>query len=152
MDVLNELAVTIARGQSHGPIIQVALEKLNHAIAGKAAWFRLMEDGKLVPTQHVGVSPDFLRAIGQVGMDNNLAHTLEEKRALVVSVGQTPEPVDEQFRKYGLQHVILVPVFGKKSVIGMLSFGAAAGRNLSFSKRRRRRWGLPLRTCVCWNR
>ena len=131
MAVLNELAVTIARGQSHGPIIQVALEKLNHAIAGKAAWFRLMEDGKLVPTQHVGVSPDFLRAIGQVGMDNNLAHTLEEKRALVVSVGQTPEPVDEQFRKYGLQHVILVPVFGKKSVIGMLSFGCSGSRRRS---------------------
>jgi PAS domain S-box-containing protein len=128
MAVLNELAGTIARGQSHGPIIQVALEKLSHAIAGKAAWFRLMEEGHLVPTQHVGVSPDFLRAIGQVGMDNNLAHSLEEKRALVVSVGQTPEPVSEQFRKYGLKQVILVPVFGKKSVIGMLSFGCQGSR------------------------
>lgn len=128
MAVLNELAGTIARGQSHGPIIQVALEKLRHAIAGKAAWFRLMEEGHLVPTQHVGVSPDFLRAIGQVGMDNNLAHSLEEKRALVVSVGQTPEPVSEQFRKYGLKQVILVPVFGKKSVIGMLSFGCQGSR------------------------
>ncbi len=131
MAVLDELAVTIARGQSHGPIIQVALEKLNHAIAGKAAWFRLMEEGNLVPTQHVGVSPEFLRAIGQVGMDNNLAHTLEGKRAWVVSVGQTPEAVDEQFRKYGLQHVILVPVFGKKSVIGMLSFGCSGSRRHS---------------------
>ncbi len=131
MAVLNELAVTIARGQSHGPIIQVALEKLNHAIASKAAWFRLMEDGHLVPTQHVGVSPDFLRAIGQIGMDGNLAHALEEKRALVVGVGQTPETVDEQFRKYGLQHVILVPVFGKKSVIGMLSFGCSGSRRHS---------------------
>ncbi len=131
MAVLNELAGTITRGQSHGPIIQVALEKLKQAIAGKAAWFRLMEEGNLVPTQHVGVSPEFLRAIGQVGMDNTLAHTLEEKRAVVVSVGQTPQAVDEQFRKYGLQHVILVPVSGKKSVIGMLSFGCSGSRRHS---------------------
>ncbi|MGB9235406.1 MAG: GAF domain-containing protein [Terriglobales bacterium] len=125
---LNELAGTIARGQSHAPIVQGALEKLNSVIGGKAAWFRLMEANHLVPTQHVGVSADFLRAIGQVGMDDNLAGTIEEKRASVVRAGQAPDPVLAQFRKYGFKHVILVPVLGKKSVIGMLSFGCSGTR------------------------
>ena len=126
--VLDELAATIARGQSHGAMIQVALEKLNAAMDCKAAWFRLMEDDHLVPTQHVGLSPDFLRAIGQVGMDDILASVLEEKRASVVGAAQAPEAIHEQFRKYALQHVILVPVLGKKSVIGLLSLGCSGLR------------------------
>ena len=129
--VLNELAVTIARGQSHAPMMQVALEKLSAAIAGKAAWFRLMEGENLVPTQHVGLSPEFLRAAAQVGMDETLAGTLEEKRASVVKRVQTPLPLREQLSKHGIRHVILVPVLGKKSVIGMLSFGCSGFRRHS---------------------
>ena len=123
--VLNELAVTIARGQNHAPIVQVALEKLSSAIGSKAAWFRMMEEDNLVPTQHVGLSPDFLRIVGQVGMDENLAATLEKKRPSVISSRLASEPVREELRKRGFRHVVMVPVLGKKSVIGMLSFGCS---------------------------
>lgn len=132
--VLNELAVTIARGQSHAPMIQAALEKLNSAIGGKAAWFRLMEGENLVPTQHVGLSAEFLRAIGQVGMDDTLTEALEGKRAFVLKASQTPEPVREQLRKFGIQQVTLLPVLGKKSAIGMLSFGCSTLRRHSLEE------------------
>ena len=127
--VLNELAVTIARGQNHAPMLQAALGKLKTATGSKAAWFRMMEGESLVPTQHVGLSPDVLRALGQVGMDDTLARVLAENRATVVKYSETPEPIRPQLKKCGIHHVVIVPVVGKKSVIGTLSFGCGARRH-----------------------
>jgi PAS domain S-box-containing protein len=124
--VLNELSVTIARGQSHAPMIQAALEKLSAAIGAKAAWFLFMEGESLVPTQHVGLSPEFLRAIGQAGMDDILAETLRESRSASVKVAGSPKPAQQELRKYGIKNLVLAPVLGKKSVIGMMAFGFSA--------------------------
>ncbi len=132
--VLNELAVVIARGQGLAPMVQATLEKILTAIDAKAAWFRLMEDDSLVPTQHVGLSPEFLHTMGQVAMDDNLAATIEHKRASAVPTSTATEPVRSQLRSCGIQHVILVPVLGKKSVIGMLSFGCSGSRRHSLEE------------------
>lgn len=128
LGVLNELAVTIARGQSHAPMMQAALGKLKTATGAKAAWFRLMEGKNLVPTQHVGLSPEFLRAIGEVGMDDSLARVLRENRAAVIKLTEISDPVRQQLKKCGIHHVVLVPVLGRKSAIGTLSLGCAGCR------------------------
>ncbi|MGD0213709.1 MAG: GAF domain-containing protein [Terriglobales bacterium] len=126
--VLNELTATIARGQNHAPMMQSALEKLK-AIAGvKAAWFQLMEGDHLVPTQHAGLSGDLLRAIGQNGTDETFARILQENRAVVRNLAEMPASDSEQLRKFGIRHVVLLPVLGKRSVIGMLSLGYASSR------------------------
>jgi len=129
--LVSELAVTIARGQSHAPMMQAALEKLKTATGAKAVWFLLMDGEKLVPTQHVGLSPESLRAIGQVGMDETLARILHDNRASVVKASDAPDAVREQLRKYRIHHVVLVPVLGKKSVIGVLAFGCSVMRRHS---------------------
>src|SRR5208337_1658617 len=78
LTVLNELAVTIARGQNHAPMMQTALQKLKAIVGAKAAWFHAMEGDHLVPTQHVGLSPEVLRALGQSGTDETQARALQE--------------------------------------------------------------------------
>jgi len=128
--VLNELTVTIARGQNHAPMMQTALEKLKVVVGAKAAWFQLMEGNRLVPTQHVGLSPEFLRALGQAGMgqagtDETQARVLQENRAAVMKLPEMSEPEREQMEKHGVNHVVLLPVLGKKTVIGMLSLGCS---------------------------
>jgi two-component system NtrC family sensor kinase len=131
--VLNELTVTIARGQNHAPMMQTALEKLKTVVGAKAAWFQLMEGDHLVPTQHAGLSPDFLRAMGQAGMgqagtDETEARLLQENRAVVMKLSERSEPEREQLGKRGIHQVVLLPVLGKKSVIGMLSLGCSGSR------------------------
>jgi len=125
LEVLNELTVTISRGQNHGPMMQAALEKLKAVTGAKAAWFSLMEVGQLTPTQHVGLSPDSLRAIGTAGMDDLLARILDENRAAVLRPPDIPEELRTQIRKQGMGHLVMLPVQGKKSVIGMLSLGCS---------------------------
>src|SRR5208282_5169872 len=132
--VLNELTVTIARGQNHAPMIQTALEKLKAVVGAKAAWFQLMESDHLTPTQHVGLSPEFLRAMGQTGTaqtGTNEAHAsvLPEPRAAVMQLSDMSAPERGQLRKYAIHHVLLLPVLGKKSVIGMLSLGCSGSRH-----------------------
>ena len=142
LTVLNELAVTIARGQNHAPMTQAALQKLKAVVGAKAAWFQSMEDGQLTPTQHVGLSPEFLRAIGSTkvdkatdetparGLQNLLQNILQnsDNRAVVVKLSEMPGPDREQLLKHGIHHVIVLPVVGKKSVIGLLSLGCSGGR------------------------
>ena len=144
--VLNELTVTIARGQNHAPMMQTALEKLKAVVGAKAAWFQLMESDHLIPTQHVGLSPEFLRAMGQTGTaqtapgqtgpgqtgtDEAHARVLRENRAAVMQLSDMSEPEREQLRKYAIHQVLLLPVLGKKSVIGMLSLGCSGSRHHS---------------------
>ena len=125
---LNELTVAIARSQNHAPMMQTALEKLKAAVGAKAAWFQLMESDHLVPTQHVGLSPEFLRAMGQTATDETQARVLQENRAAVMQLSDMSEPEREPLRKYSIHHVVLLPLLGKKSVIGMLSFGYSGSR------------------------
>jgi len=131
--VLNELTVTIARGQNHAPMMQTALEKLKAVVGAKAAWFHLMEGDRLVATQHAGLSPEFLRTLGQAGMgpagsDETRARVLQDNRVAVMTASETSEPEREQLGKHGIHHVLLLPVRGKKTVIGMLSLGCSGSR------------------------
>ena len=131
--VLNELAATIARAQSHAPMMQTALEKLKDAVGAKAAWFQWMEGDRIVPTQHVGLSPELLRAmgqagIGQAGADEIVTRLLQDNRAVVMKLSERSEPERDQLGNRGIRHLVLVPVRGKKSVIGMLSLGCSGSR------------------------
>src|SRR5713101_2510435 len=129
---LNELTVAIARGQNHATMIQTALENLKGVVKARAGWFQSMEGDHLVPTQHAGLSPEFLRAIGQVGTAETQARVLQsgnnENRAAVMKLSEMSEPERDQLRKHGIHHVLQVPVLGKKLVIGMLSLGCSGSR------------------------
>jgi PAS domain S-box-containing protein len=126
--VLNELAVTIARGQNRAPMMQTALEKLKSIVGAKAAWFHSMEDGYLAPAQYAGLSPDFLRAIGQLKTNEIQASILPENRAVVMKSSKFSEREREQLAKHAIRHVVLLPVHGKTSVVGMLSLGGSGRR------------------------
>jgi len=127
--MLNEMAATIARSQNHGPMMQTALEKLRSVVGAKAAWFQLMDGDHLVPTQHVSLSPEILRAVGQAGTDETQARVLHDNRAAVIKLSERSEPERGQLRKRGIHHLVLLPVQGKKSVIGMLSLGCSGSRH-----------------------
>jgi PAS domain S-box-containing protein len=123
--LLNDLAITIARGHNHAPMMQTALEKLKSVVGAKAAWFQLMEGSQLLATQHAGLTPEILRTIGQGGNNETQTAVLQENRAAVMQLSEMSEPEREQLGKRGVHHVVLLPVQGKKTVVGMLSFGCS---------------------------
>jgi PAS domain S-box-containing protein len=123
--VLNELTITIARSQNHAPMMQTALEKLKTVVGAKAAWFQLLEGDRLVPTQHAGMSPEFLRALTQAPPDEAQMGFLHANRAVILRLSDVAMLEREQLQKQGIHHVVLLPVQGKKSLVGLVSLGCS---------------------------
>ena len=128
---LNELAAIIARGQNHAPMMQVALEKLKVVARAKAAWFHVLEGDHLMPTQHVGLSPELLRSLGPVAAEETQARLLPDGRAVAMKLSEMLEWERQALAQHGIHHVVRVPLVGKKSVIGMLSLGFSGRRQHS---------------------
>ena len=131
MTVMHQLGDTIQRAQHHGPMMQSALEILKAASGAKAAWFRILEGNRLVLTQHVGMSQDFMRAIGQIAMDETLERVLQNNKAAALKISEIPEPVQEHLKKQGIRRVVVLPLEGKKSVIGTVVLGSAGSRSFT---------------------
>ena len=126
--LLNELTVTISRSQNHGPMMQSALEKLKIMLCAKAAWFRLLDGERMIVTQYVGISPEFLRAMGQISLDETLSRVMEGNKAAVLKTAAVASEVGEELRAHGFRQLVVLPVTGKKAPIGTLTLAFSSQR------------------------
>ena len=124
LGVINALTTSITRAQQHGPMMATALEELKKLMLAKAAWFRLAENDRMVIVQQIGLSPEFLRDRVSVPLDDKFERTLSGGAALVVTTSSSDESVRAQLKSEGFHHCVLVPVVGKKSVIGVVTLGS----------------------------
>jgi PAS domain S-box-containing protein len=128
--VVNSLSTTITRAQQHGPMMQTALEELKSLMGARAAWFRLLEGQRMVIAQHVGVSQEFLRSVGQIGIDERLQQVLQQGTPMVVKSSAVEAPLGPQLAQEKIRQVVLIPLLGKKSMIGTLALGWNHTRSL----------------------
>jgi len=131
LGVINALTTSMTQAQQPGPIMATALEELKTLMGAKAGWFRLLEGDKMVMAQQIGLSPEFLRDRIAVPKDDGFERTLGGGVPLTVKISATDEAARPYLKKEGFHHCILVPVTGKKSVIGTLTLGS--GRQVSYT-------------------
>lgn len=124
LGVINALTSSISRAQHHGPMMVTALEELKTLMLAKAAWFRLLENDKMVIVQQIGLSQEFLRERGSVPLDDKFERTLSDRDPIVVKTSASDEAVKRELKQEGFHHCVLVPILGKKSVIGVLTLGS----------------------------
>ncbi len=124
LGVINALTTSITRAQQHGPMMATALEQLKKLMFAKAAWFRLLEGDKMVIVQQIGLSQDFLRDRGSVPLDDKFERTLSDSTPVVVKTAGSDSEVAYQLNHEKFHHCVLIPVLGKKSVIGVLTLGS----------------------------
>ncbi len=124
LGVLNSLTTTITRSQQYGPMMETALGELKNLMGAKAAWFRLLEGETLVLAQQIGLSSDFVRDRGSVPVDDTLREIFSGNVPKVLNTKQTSEFMQPYLAKERLDHIVTLPVSGKKSVIGTLSLGS----------------------------
>jgi PAS domain S-box-containing protein len=122
--VINALTSSISRAQQYGPMMATGLEELKGLMHAKAAWFRLMEGDRMVVAQQIGLSQDFVRECGSVPVSDRFSGAFREGKPAVVKVSEVDESVRTVLKNERFNHVVLVPVLGKKSVIGTLSLGS----------------------------
>lgn len=131
LSVLRALTESIVLAQQQGGMMDQALENLQQLTRSKAAWFRLIESGHLVATHAVGVSPDFLREIGIAELTESVLQMLEcGKPHFALKNAASPED-SALLKSEKIHHLLIVPVLGKKSPIGLLVIGSARARKLT---------------------
>jgi PAS domain S-box-containing protein len=124
LGVINALTTSITRAQQHGPMMVTALEELKGLMCAKAAWFRLLEGEKMVIAQQIGLSQDFLRERTSVPLGDTLERALREGVPTLVKTSSANQALQLYLKRECFHHVVVVPVLGKKSVIGTLSLGS----------------------------
>jgi PAS domain S-box-containing protein len=122
--ILNSLTTTISRAQQHGPMMATALEELKSLMGAKSAWFRVLEGEKLVLTQQIGLSQDFVRDRNSIALDETLRGIVDESQPGVIETATAGETIRPYLKREGFHHVVAVPVVGKKSMIGTLCLGS----------------------------
>ena len=124
LGVVNALTSSIMRSQQHGPMMATALEELMRLMGAKAAWFRLADGENMVIVQQIGLSQEFLQHHMAVPMDDGFESTLVGGVPLRLEMSQMDPGGRERLAKEGFHHCLLVPVMGKKTVIGTLTLGS----------------------------
>ena len=125
--IAQALSAGMASAQQYGNIVQTAIEQLHGVTSTRAAWFRLLEGGHLVATHAVGVSGDFLRDAGFVEVTPALRAMLEQPKPETAPASETTFENRECLRKEKIRHVVMLPVVGKKSPVGLLVVGSSRG-------------------------
>jgi PAS domain S-box-containing protein len=131
LSVLRALTEGIVLAQQQGGMMDQALENLQRLTRSRAVWFRLIEGGHLVATHAVGVSAEFLREVGIAELSESVSQTLERGKPQPASK-EAGSPEDRGFLdSEKIHHLLMVPVVGKKSPIGLLVLGSSRQRKLT---------------------
>src|ERR1700692_3974849 len=132
--VLRKLTESVVLAQQQGAMMEEALGELQRVTQSKAAWFRMIEGGHLVATHAVGVSTDFLREAGLAELSEVASQTLERGKPVTAHrAGANPEEA-RWLKPEKILYVVMVPVLGKKSAIGLLVLGRTRARQLTIEE------------------
>ncbi len=119
---------SIATAQQYGNVVQSAVEELQRLTRTKAAWFRLIEGGHLVATHAVGLSSDFLRDAGFAVLSDDTQKLFALAAPQVTSRATAASEPEACLAAEKIRQLVLIPVVGSKSPIGLLLLGSSGSR------------------------
>lgn len=126
LDVLNTITNQISASRDFEPTVAVVLEELTQISRAKAAWFRVLEGDKLVLAAHRGLSPAFARQGSAVEVNRSVSgFALREGQVYVMRSAEAAPEVASILKGDRIHHVLLVPVEGRHSQIGIFALGMA---------------------------
>jgi PAS domain S-box-containing protein len=122
--VANAITGAIAQAQDYGSMMLTALEELKKLMRARAAWFRLLDGDSMVLTHQAGLSEQFLRARGTLEVRTSYgAHLLRLGLPAVLRATHADEATRRELRNEGFDHLVLTPMKGKTSMIGVICLG-----------------------------
>lgn len=124
LNVLNTITNQISESHDFDPTVAVVLEELRQTSRARAAWFRVLEADKLVMAAYQGLSaPTVINAIDGHRSVSGLA--LAKGKVYVMRADEASAEISPMLQANRIHHVVLVPVEGRHSQIGVLALGIA---------------------------
>ena len=128
LTAVQAITTSMATAQQYGNVVQSVVVELQRLTKVRAAWFRLVEGGHLVATHAVGLSSDFLRDAGMAEINDDIS-ILMARPGPQVTTPQAAAPEPEQcLESEKIRQLVIVPVAGNKSPIGLLLLGSSGSR------------------------
>ena len=119
---------SLISAQQYGNVVQSAVEELKRLTGVRAAWFRLLEGGHLVATHAVGLSSEFLRDAGFAEISDDIQKLLAQPAPQVTTRDAASSEPKESLETEKIRQLVVIPVTGNKSPIGLLLLGGSTVR------------------------
>ncbi|HEY6349107.1 MAG TPA: ATP-binding protein [Candidatus Angelobacter sp.] len=131
MDTLNRISRAISSSDDFLPAVDTALNDLLTITHARAGWFRILDDqGALQLAAHKRLPDAFVNQLSKVD-PRSVGYTVADKKIAILEVsGMVPE-ARPLMAQHGIQHIVVVPVVGKTSPIGVLVLGMNRRRTYS---------------------
>jgi len=128
LNAVQAITASMASAQQYGNVVQSVVVELQRLTKVRAAWFRLVEGGHLVATHAVGLSSDFLRDAGMAEINDDISILMARPGPQVTTPeAAAPEP-ELCLENEKIRQLVIVPVAGNKSPIGLLLLGGSGSR------------------------
>jgi len=124
--VLSAVTTAIAEAQDFMPIVHTALKELKGLMTARASWFRMLDSDQLVLVDSLGLSDEYTCTRRSIPVGESFSgRTIQSGSPAMVRTGEVDPETRERLRAEGFNHVLMIPVQGKKTVIGILNLGIA---------------------------
>jgi len=134
LQAIRALTESIVLAQQQGGATEEALDHLRSLTRSQAAWFRAVENGNLVVTHAVGVPKEFVREAAAAELTETISQIIARGKPIAGHrAGATPQDAD-LLKSRRLKFVVLVPVLGKKSAIGLMILGRTEAIKLTLEE------------------
>jgi len=128
--VVNAITTAIAEAQDFRPMMEAALRELRDLMEANAAWFRLLQDGKLVLTARIGEGETVSDARREIALENTFSGRVVQERAPgMIRVTHTDPETMQRMVRDGFDHVMVIPVQSKDAVIGTIALASSDHRS-----------------------
>ena len=128
LHAMQALSNSIASAQQYGNVVQCAVEELKRVAGVRSCWFRLVEGGHLVATHAAGLSAEFLRDAGFAEIGENISKMWEHPAAQVTAAEDADSEPLLCLENEKIHQLVIVPVVGNKSPVGLLMLGHSRNR------------------------
>jgi PAS domain S-box-containing protein len=128
LQAMQAVTESIASAQQHGSVVQCAVEEIQRAAGTRACWFRLIEGGHLVATHAAGLSGEFLRDAGFAQITDDVSKLWEKRVPHIEKAVEAATEPSECLATEKIRQLVIVPVVGSKSPVGLLMVGHSSGR------------------------
>ena len=127
--VLNAISAAISQARDDRDMMPAVLEEFRTATGSSAAWFRRFHGDEAVLTYSLGLPEHFLMVRRLLDLNSGYGPLLKRLSAPAVLRTQRADAVTRgDLERAGFDHVLVIPVRGKSSMLGMIVVGAAHGR------------------------
>ena len=129
LDTVNRISSVISGTDDFLPIVNATLTELIQITGAKAGWFRFLEDEKLRLAVQRGLPDEVANEISEIDLARSISgQLLAQSEVGTIKLAEMIPSTQPALKACGIEHIVVVPVIGKSSRIGVLSLGMSWNR------------------------